>query len=1020
MHRRNVGVLVLLISLLFFGRAQVEKDRISLESELDSDMWAELTREDDSYAWGLFAALEDADDEVVAQALLSLTEVVDVVPRVRERLKPFARGPRVQRALRAGEGPLWQASLITLGTLGMASPDMTPHLLGMLQGQDMRLKKATAAARLEGPGVLGMLQVEDTRLKEAAAVALLEDPDPEVRQRAARFLGSMGVAARTKAGRLRALLDDPHEAVRTTAKEALESVEGEGRWKPDWWQEPIWWGLEAFGWGLEMPFKWIRAIRQGPGLLDPDPQVRERTLFELASAGKAAWMYAPQITELLEDSDPGVRNMAVIALMQVGSRKERSRIAELVDDPDRMVRYQAMDALSQWGAREYASRLILRLNEDGMSLAKASNESKPWRALVDMTPLALEDVAQLLALEAEDPEGHSTWLARAHGLGGDNPQVERVLRWLGWRPDSQLPRELPIREARETLRDFAALWPHTGKYPALREDLAQQISRVVLLGRGGWAQEDIPLLRVHQENLGSSSKPSRAESVAVVIDSIPPRESSLLQWAAWGWAAHAGFWLLFLFVYPRSAKVQAVFFWNPWVRRLLGLGYVGLLLTWVPFLRRRLLKPFRPMLLAEAGLEHFSPQGYFGRTEVRDVSTGNREPLLEAIPRLRGQVVLEGASGMGKSMFIQYLLCHSKALAVYLPAKDCKQGVLEAIQAKLEGLARDTGFLQSLIYSGALDIYIDGLNEVAADTRARVVRFVEPKFHGNILLATQGMDWTPPVAARRYELQPLTEGQVTEFLRGREPLLGKEAKRRGAAYREACDHFLAQALWPGRTEEVRRGMLEVLSNPMDLTVVAQMLAAGHTPDLFHLQEQQYELMAREYRAVSLGEFPLEKFSEEAYQMRLEDRGAIPEERFRKELLILEDFKMVVRREWWGAEGLEGREWHFRHDKLQDFFIVQTFLGESNPRVAEHLDAPRFRGVYLQLARLLAPRQAQALRDQLVEHAAETHDHSVSDDVITLLEARWQTEQPRAQPPDSGRGDGAEPGSRWEGPCPDGA
>jgi hypothetical protein len=41
----------------------------------------------------------------------------------------------------------------------------------------------------------------------------------------------------------------------------------------------------------------------------------------------------------------------------------------------------------------------------------------------------------------------------------------------------------------------------------------------------------------------------------------------------------------------------------------------------------------------------------------------------------------------------------------------------------LEGFAQDTTFLQSLIFSGALDVCIDGLNEVSPDTRANVTSF---------------------------------------------------------------------------------------------------------------------------------------------------------------------------------------------------------------------------------------------------------------------------------------------------------
>jgi hypothetical protein len=348
-------------------------------------------------------------------------------------------------------------------------------------------------------------------------------------------------------------------------------------------------------------------------------------------------------------------------------------------------------------------------------------------------------------------------------------------------------------------------------------------------------------------------------------------------------------------------------------------------------------------------------------------------------------------------MFIKYLLRQSKRLAVFLPAERCREGVLEAIQARLEGHAKDTAFLQSIIYSGALDIYIDGLNEVTADTRARIVQFVERNFHGNILLATQRMEWTPPTTARLYVLQPLSDAQVSQFLASREPLLGDKAQLRGPEYLLASERFVQAVFSPAQPEELRLAMREVLSNPMDLTVIAQMLAEGHLPDLFRLRQQQHELMARDYLEVNLSEFPLKEFAEECYQMRLADRPSLPEGRFGKELLRLEAFKIVVRRQWKAPDGQEHREWRFRHDKLQEFFIAQAFLGQGNPRIVEHMNDPRFRGVYFLLALLLEPQTAQQLRDLLVVHAARTRDHSVSDEFVTLLEARRKSEQAQLAP-----------------------
>jgi hypothetical protein len=180
----------------------------------------------------------------------------------------------------------------------------------------------------------------------------------------------------------------------------------------------------------------------------------------------------------------------------------------------------------------------------------------------------------------------------------------------------------------------------------------------------------------------------------------------------------------------------------------------------------------------------------------------------------------------------------------------------------------------------------------------------------------------------------------------------------------------------------------VLSNPLDLTVVALMLAQGENPDLFHLQKQQYRSMADDYKRVNVGqEFPLKRFSEQVYQMRVKDEATIPEQEFQEEILCMERHKMVVRRQMLDYSRQVTTEWHFRHDKIMDFFIVQTFLGTGNERPQEHLGDTRFRGVYFQLATLMPLPEAEALREYLIDYAADTKDHTVSDTFIQLLQSR---------------------------------
>jgi HEAT repeat protein len=911
------------------------------------------------------------------------------------------------------------AAASALGRMGEAAKEQAPRLVDLLKDPDPYFRRAATgaleqmgeAAKEQAPRLVDLLKDPDPDVRRAAARALgamgeaarqqaprladlLKDPDPYVRRAAAEALWSMGKAAKDQAPRLVDLLKDPDENVRYAASRALEKMgEAAKDQAPrlvDLLKDPDWnvryAAAEALGAMGEAAKE--QAPRLADLLKDLDWNVRRAAARALGTMGEAAKQQAPHLSDLLKDPDFEARLNAAWALMAMGKavKEHTPRLVDLLKNPDPDVRRMAVEVLGAMGeaAKEQAPFVAELLKDKDEKVRTASGE-----ALTAMAPLDPQHIAAILAMAGTDPGHRREWLLGAHMAGGGAPQVERILRWLQGRTSSEVPKELTLDEARETLRAFAELWPHTEKHPFLRDDLARQIAHVANLASGQWTSTDIALLESHEKNL-EKPYPVQAENLRSAINTIGRWQP--LKTFAWTWAGHILFWALLLFAYPRSPQVQAVFFWNPWVRTITGFGYVGLLLTWVPFLRRRLLAPFKDQLLADADLERFPAESYFPDSEVVIQPSGKRETLLVALPRLRGQVVLEGASGLGKSMFIKYLLRHSKPLAVFLPAERCKDGVLEAIQAKLEGHAKDAAFLQSIIYSGALDIYIDGLNEVTADTRARIVQFVERNFHGNILLATQRMEWTPPTTARLYALQPLSDARITQFLLSREPLLGEKARLRGAEYREACERFMQRALSSEQPEELRQAMREVLSNPMDLTVIAQMLAEGHSPDLFRLRQQQYELMARDYLEVNLAEFPLKELAEESYKMRLEDRPSLPEDRFGKELLRLEVFKMVVRRQWKGPDGQEHREWRFRHDKLQEYFIAQTFLGADNPRIVEHMDDPRFRGVYFLLALLLEPESARHLRDLLVVRAAKTRDHTVSDEFVTLLEARRGAEQ----------------------------
>ncbi|MGD1937530.1 MAG: HEAT repeat domain-containing protein [Cyanophyceae cyanobacterium] len=450
---------------------------------------------------------------------------------------------------------------------------------------------------------------------------------------------------------------------------------------------------------------------------------------------------------------------------------------------------------------------------------------------------------------------------------------------------------------------------------------------------------------------------------------------------------HSVIWLTLIFLYPKFRPIQAFILWHPWMRRFFGAGYVGLALTWIPFLRQKLFEPFRESLLADADLFSFEEEAYFPSVSVSRKGKEDVQVLQAAIPEFKGQILLEGASGLGKTIFLRYLCHRSKRIVVYLLARRCQDGVIQAIQEKLHGeKIKDSRFLRDLIYSGAITICIDGLNEVNADTRAKIVEFTENYFKGDIILATQPMDWQESTTARKFIIQPLDSQQIQGFLLSRATTLPKNKKLQGEDYKQACRKFLSEALEQETQTPELVAMRRILSNPMDLSTVSLMVASKIEPKLFQLQQQLYDTVAEEYQAEQGKPFPIKKFAETVYQMRLDDATDIPEKKFLAEIGLLVEHRMVIVRQSVDSEGSPSESWRFRHDKVMEFFLVRA-LREYPDRQTQHLNDPRFQGAYFMLANVLEVEDAMALREILLQNAADTKEHTVSDEFIRLLRAR---------------------------------
>jgi len=879
------------------------------------------------------------------------------------------------------DGGVRRAAAQALGAIGQAAKEVAPLVAGRLDDEDpnvriaaaQALKAMGAAAKDQAPLVAGRLGDEDPNVRAAAAQALkamgaaakdqaplvagrLGDEDPNVRAAAAQALGVMGAAAKEVAPLVAGRLGDEDRNVRATAVQALKAM-----------------GAAA---------KEVAPLVAGR-LGDEDSDVRRAAVQALKAMGAAAKEVAPLLAGRLGDEDRNVRRAAAQALKAMGAaaKDQAPLLAGRLGDEDRNVRIAAVQALGAMGA---AAKDQAPLLAEWFGNESSGSGSREVQILARLGPFDVGSIPAILTPGYRNSSRRAEMRFLAHFLTGGRERAEVVLAWLGAQNGDPVPAAKENRDyARQVLELFEELWPSTEGFEGVRKNLAEAIE--ILVRNVTWGVGDIPRLENHRDNINPISS---AYALSIEQAILATRGLDWARWALRAAALHGAFWITLIFAYPKFRPVQAIFFWNPWVRRVAGFGYVGLLLAWLPFLRRRLLAPFRDSLLADARLKEFRDADYFPASDVVEQRTKSRSPVTSALAEINGQIVLEGDSGLGKTMFLRHLAKNTKRLAVILDAKRCHNGVIEAIQEKLEGLARDPKYLRNIIFAGAIDVIIDGLNEVSAETRAGIAHFAERFSKGNLMITTQPMQWSPPPLATIYLLRPLRDDQIEAFLTTRASGRSEDAKVTGEAFAGRCRDFLRGALGAevphGEREEYRR----TLSNPMDLSVVAQMLAHDRTPNLLDLQAQHYRVMADDYKAHNQGhDFPLQAFSDRVYEMRCDDETAFAADEFQDELVAMAAHRMVIPRQTAIREAEAMPLWTFRHDKVMDYFLVQAFLGKDNPRAAEHLGDARFRGTYLLMASLMPLDDAEELRERFINHAVDTKDHSISDSFIELLRTR---------------------------------
>ncbi len=569
---------------------------------------------------------------------------------------------------------------------------------------------------------------------------------------------------------------------------------------------------------------------------------------------------------------------------------------------------------------------------------------------------------------------------------GRTTKSDTPVRWLFGIPTESIMKKISADELESELFILTEFWPSCQNFPIVKEEFAKQVTELATYLENSNSDHVLDLLKLNEKNFSDENFKSRANSLNKVINVIENKKSwinKLISLIPWAISLHLLFWIALLFAYPNSPTVQSMFFWNPEVLKWGGLFYVKAALIHIPFLRKRILYPFRNRLLEDARLESFREDAYFSESIVRVEANGQHETLIERIAKEDRKILLIGESGLGKTMYLRKLaqtyLNDTNRLAVYLRASECNNGVVEAIQEKVKGIAQDTDFLKPLIFIGAMDVFIDGLNEVSPDTRSYIRKFLGDYGKGKCIVTSQPIPDLPN-DMKQFTLLPLNQQQLTNFLLKRNQLEERPIS-------EASIHaYLSKMLNPILPMQELKDNERILSNPLDLSIVGQLLASGITqPNLNQLQEKLYQQMAEAYHSEHTreeGNFPLKNFSERTYEHRLNtDDNSLDATNYMDEIECMAKFKMVYKR-----ENKERIEWFFRHDKIQDFFLLQAFTNKSERQIL-HLGDPKFRGVYFLLALKLPFDDAQLLREQIIQYGADHNDNTVSNEFIKLLRSR---------------------------------
>ncbi len=394
------------------------------------------------------------------------------------------------------------------------------------------------------------------------------------------------------------------------------------------------------------------------------------------------------------------------------------------------------------------------------------------------------------------------------------------------------------------------------------------------------------------------------------------------------------FWTFLMFLHRHSRFIQEGIVWNSWLRRILGFGYVDVLLVAIPSLRRRLLEPFRQMLLWPGETEGLNERTYYSNRELSHYGNkdGQKLRVHSEFSPLSGQCVIQGAAGVGKTMLLRYMAKTSGKSVVLLRAAECRGGVLAAIAARLQSCANDEAFLRRIIFAGGLDILIDAFDEASTEAQKQVERFLEQSSAINIVVATRSLSSSQFASTRTYTLEPLRHDEIEAFL-----LLqwhGFQTRKliTREAYEQAVIAITKRLRSEATTSKRAEENLQFLRNPLEAVLAAELIADSQNPDIDAVIEENYKAAASEYYSEEGREFPLAEFGERVHAWRKAGTSNIDISGLEREVQSLSRQKLMILRyaKVLTPDGEKDEtRWRFRNDKVMEFFSAHSLTFQTS-------------------------------------------------------------------------------------------